>query len=232
MPRSGRDYREQAETQSLATRSPGDITTHLSRLDRHFPPSQARFLLRGIKSLAQATPKKGVDLAPFEAIWRTLAATGTPHICLRILRQRARQSTEARAASAAIKVVLTLPQVGCLLSSIVNTTSPFGHPTAGDAIMSPTSETDFASRTLADIASTLPGATALFREEKLDFCCGGKVSLADAMAAETEGRGSSSRRRLAALEAAAEPSDGPEDTDGLIDMILDPFPRDAPARNS
>jgi regulator of cell morphogenesis and NO signaling len=88
--------------------------------------------------------------------------------------------------------------------------------------MSPTSQTEFASRTLADIASTLPGATALFREEKLDFCCGGKISLAEAMAAKQKDPAPLTTR-LAALEAAAAPSDGPEDTDDLIDMILTRF---------
>jgi len=38
----------------------------------------------------------------------------------------------------------------------------------------------FAQRTLASIAATLPGATPDFRRLKLDFCCGGDVSLADA----------------------------------------------------
>lgn len=88
--------------------------------------------------------------------------------------------------------------------------------------MSPTSRTEFASRTLADIASTLPGATALFREEKLDFCCGGMVLLAEAMAAKQKDPAPLTTR-LAALEAAAAPSDGPEDTDDLIDMILTRF---------
>ena len=41
----------------------------------------------------------------------------------------------------------------------------------------------FASRSLADIAASLPGATAVFRCAKLDFCCGGKVLLAEAAAA-------------------------------------------------
>jgi regulator of cell morphogenesis and NO signaling len=85
--------------------------------------------------------------------------------------------------------------------------------------MNATSKADFASRTLADIASTLPGATALFREEKLDFCCGGKISLAEAMAAKQKDPAPLTTR-LAALEAAAAPCDGPEDTDDLIDMIL------------
>ena len=34
-----------------------------------------------------------------------------------------------------------------------------------------------ASRSLGDIAASLPGATAVFRRHKLDFCCGGSESL-------------------------------------------------------
>lgn len=37
-------------------------------------------------------------------------------------------------------------------------------------------------RTLADIARELPGATAVFRRYKLDFCCGGGQSLGEAAA--------------------------------------------------
>ncbi|MFO1116698.1 MAG: iron-sulfur cluster repair protein YtfE [Beijerinckiaceae bacterium] len=79
--------------------------------------------------------------------------------------------------------------------------------------------TDFASRTLADIATALPGATALFRAEKLDFCCGGKVSLADAMAARQKDPGELAAK-LEALEAQARPAETPQDVDGLIDHIL------------
>ncbi|WP_020649622.1 iron-sulfur cluster repair protein YtfE [Solimonas variicoloris] len=39
-----------------------------------------------------------------------------------------------------------------------------------------------AQRTLGDIASQLPGATAVFRKYKLDFCCGGNVALREAAA--------------------------------------------------
>jgi regulator of cell morphogenesis and NO signaling len=38
----------------------------------------------------------------------------------------------------------------------------------------------YEDRTLGDIAATLPGATAVFRSHKLDFCCGGGISLKDA----------------------------------------------------
>jgi regulator of cell morphogenesis and NO signaling len=40
----------------------------------------------------------------------------------------------------------------------------------------------FGQRTLGEIAATLPGATAIFRRHKLDFCCGGAATLADAAA--------------------------------------------------
>lgn len=39
-----------------------------------------------------------------------------------------------------------------------------------------------ADRQVADIAATVPGATAVFRRHKMDFCCGGKVPLAEAAA--------------------------------------------------
>jgi regulator of cell morphogenesis and NO signaling len=83
-------------------------------------------------------------------------------------------------------------------------------------------QSEFASRTLADIASTLPGATALFRAEKLDFCCGGKVPLAEAMSAKQKDPGELTAK-LEALAAQAQSSDEPEDVDGMIDMILTRF---------
>ena len=88
--------------------------------------------------------------------------------------------------------------------------------------MGATIQSDFASRTLADIASTLPGATALFRAEKLDFCCGGRVALVDAMA-EKQKDPAPLIGKLEALAASALPSDEPQDVDGMIDMILERF---------
>lgn len=41
---------------------------------------------------------------------------------------------------------------------------------------------DFGQRTLGEIAAALPGATAIFRRHKLDFCCGGAATLAAAAA--------------------------------------------------
>jgi regulator of cell morphogenesis and NO signaling len=40
------------------------------------------------------------------------------------------------------------------------------------------------TETLSQLATTIPGATGVFRKYKLDFCCGGAVSLAEAAAAK------------------------------------------------
>lgn len=40
------------------------------------------------------------------------------------------------------------------------------------------------TRQLSALATEIPGATAVFRKYKLDFCCGGSVTLADAAAAK------------------------------------------------
>lgn len=78
----------------------------------------------------------------------------------------------------------------------------------------------FADTPIGEIAVNLPGATALFRQPKLDYCCGGSATLAAAAA----------KRGLdvAAIEpqlAALIPQDGdlPEATDALIDHILARF---------
>jgi len=80
------------------------------------------------------------------------------------------------------------------------------------------SEPGFANRTLADIAATLPGATGVFRRYKLDFCCGGRVPLAQAAA----DRGMPVREleaELAAVAALGLPTDRPEGTEDLISLI-------------
>jgi regulator of cell morphogenesis and NO signaling len=86
------------------------------------------------------------------------------------------------------------------------------------AHLSTPSEPPFAGRTLADIAATLPGATEVFRRHKLDFCCGGRVPLADAAAAKglqvTE-----LEMELGDIAALALPSPLPADTDDLIALI-------------
>ncbi|MFO1189612.1 MAG: iron-sulfur cluster repair protein YtfE [Alphaproteobacteria bacterium] len=74
-------------------------------------------------------------------------------------------------------------------------------------------------RPIGDIAATLPGATAVFRKFKLDFCCGGDVAL-----------GVSARRRgvdvaaiedeLAKLRLAEQADTVPAETPALIQHIL------------
>ncbi len=44
----------------------------------------------------------------------------------------------------------------------------------------PQPQASLRSRTVGDIAATLPGATAVFRRFHLDFCCGGDVALEEA----------------------------------------------------
>jgi regulator of cell morphogenesis and NO signaling len=76
----------------------------------------------------------------------------------------------------------------------------------------------FAGRTLAEIAATLPGATAVFRTYKLDFCCGGGTTLA---AAASEKRLPLERvaADLAALDAGAA-QEVEAEPGALIDHIL------------
>lgn len=79
-------------------------------------------------------------------------------------------------------------------------------------------EAGFANRTLADIAATLPGSTGVFRRHKLDFCCGGKVALAQAAAdrgLELDGL----EAELAAVVTLGLPTEHPERTDDLITLI-------------
>jgi regulator of cell morphogenesis and NO signaling len=77
-----------------------------------------------------------------------------------------------------------------------------------------------ASRSLGDIAANLPGATAVFRRHKLDFCCGGSESLEQA--ARDKGLD------LPAIEAElASLSSGsnalPESVEDLIQLILNRY---------
>lgn len=78
----------------------------------------------------------------------------------------------------------------------------------------------FSDRQVADIAAQLPGATQVFRAHKIDFCCGGAVSLASA----AEQRGvllSVIEAQLAALDGSS--AAVPQDTAALIDHILNRF---------
>jgi regulator of cell morphogenesis and NO signaling len=75
-----------------------------------------------------------------------------------------------------------------------------------------------AAQPLGQIAVHLPGATAVFRRLKLDFCCGGQISLAQA----ARDKGLDLRALLAELGALQHPQDSPALTDpaALIDHIL------------
>ena len=82
----------------------------------------------------------------------------------------------------------------------------------------PADTAPFADHTLADIAARLPGATAVFRRRKLDFCCGGRVALAEAAAK----KGVPLAELESELDALAElglPAAVPEDSGDLIALI-------------
>ncbi|WP_248679824.1 iron-sulfur cluster repair protein YtfE [Sinimarinibacterium sp. CAU 1509] len=74
-------------------------------------------------------------------------------------------------------------------------------------------------RTVGDIAATLPGATAIFRRFRLDFCCRGNVPLDEAARA----RGVDTAEVVRALDGLAsvpEAAPAPQDTALLIHHIL------------
>lgn len=73
------------------------------------------------------------------------------------------------------------------------------------------------TQTVRDIALALPGATAVLRGFKIDFCCNGQAPLAEAVAR----RGLDIDRVKAALEALeAAPEPAPTSVPDLIDHIL------------
>ena len=74
----------------------------------------------------------------------------------------------------------------------------------------------FADRNIGEIAATLPGATAIFRRHKLDFCCGGGIPLAEAAA-----KRAAPLNEIEADLAALTPSDAtlPQSTAALVDLI-------------
>lgn len=80
-----------------------------------------------------------------------------------------------------------------------------------------TAEAGFAARSVADIAASLPGATAVFRRHKLDFCCGGKAALADAAASRGADLGTIEAELASLLQVAAE---APQETEALIELIV------------
>lgn len=79
-------------------------------------------------------------------------------------------------------------------------------------------------QTVGRLARTIPGATGVFREYKLDFCCGGNVALGDALAE----KGIDPQPVVAALETLANEPNAEQDwnsaTDAqLIDHLLSRF---------
>lgn len=78
----------------------------------------------------------------------------------------------------------------------------------------------FRDQKVGDIAVKVAGATALFRRNKIDFCCGGAVSLK-----EVAGRRGLDLDELEAelQELAAEPSVPPVDSAALVAHILSRF---------
>ena len=80
-----------------------------------------------------------------------------------------------------------------------------------------TQQTSFGNLPIGEVAVRLPGATAIFRKYKLDYCCGGSVSLAGAV----EKRGlvlADIESQLATL--IPQPSERPDDPEGIIDHIV------------
>ncbi|MDA5194070.1 iron-sulfur cluster repair protein YtfE [Govanella unica] len=75
--------------------------------------------------------------------------------------------------------------------------------------------------TLGDIASRYPGATAIFRSHRLDFCCGGGETLAHAAAAR--GLDAIALERSLLSLARHAPMPAPVDPVALIDHILDRY---------
>lgn len=75
----------------------------------------------------------------------------------------------------------------------------------------------FEKRTVGAIAAELPGATAVFRKHKLDFCCGGDVALEKA----AQAKGAPLDEIVGQLEALDPYAvETPSDPDALIDHIL------------
>lgn len=84
--------------------------------------------------------------------------------------------------------------------------------------MSVAPEAEFSNRTLGEIATALPGASAVFRSFKLDFCCGGNKTLA---AAAGEKGLAVDQVQILLRELETKPKQQiPQDPGSLIDHIL------------
>ena len=87
------------------------------------------------------------------------------------------------------------------------------------AIETITIPTGFAERALGGIAAELPGATAVFRAAKLDYCCGGQTTLRDAAAAKSLSL-DDLIGKLEELATGAGPAEAPPETQALIAFII------------
>jgi regulator of cell morphogenesis and NO signaling len=92
--------------------------------------------------------------------------------------------------------------------------------TIQNAASLPLATRSLATCTVGELATGLPGATAVFRAHKLDFCCGGQVPLAEAAAAKGIPLDVITAE-LMALQPA--PQDHPDATAELIPFILERF---------
>ena len=76
------------------------------------------------------------------------------------------------------------------------------------------------TQTVGEIASALAGATAVFRKHKIDFCCGGGISLEEA----ARNRGIDPAAVRADLDGLARRSpDAPTESAALCDHIVDRY---------
>ncbi len=79
-------------------------------------------------------------------------------------------------------------------------------------------------RTLSEIAVALPGATALFRGAGLDYCCGGQITLSNAVAANSLDLAAIvAELRGLKQDSVSTPADS--DTGSLIETIITRFHR-------
>ena len=90
-------------------------------------------------------------------------------------------------------------------------------PTASSTIETSIPASGFIDRRVGDVAAQLAGATAVFRRYKIDFCCGGDVSLAEA-ARKCGADAGAIAAELAALDAS--PPDAPQETAALVGHII------------
>ncbi|MGB3810086.1 MAG: iron-sulfur cluster repair di-iron protein [Parvibaculum sp.] len=81
------------------------------------------------------------------------------------------------------------------------------------------STTPLRNRTVGEIAATMPGATAIFRSFKVDFCCHGEVALGEA-ARERGIDVAELEKALLALDVSEGTKPAPRETGELIDHIL------------